>query len=130
MTFLDTHAWLWWLSDRSLVGATARKQIAAVIEQASLAASSMSAWEAAVLVKKGRLELTLGVEELIYHCEGLPFFSFAPITPRIAVLSVQLEPFHADPADRLIVATAMHYGGLLLTDDSKIHGFAQVRAAW
>ena len=90
----------------------------------------MSAWEAAMLVKKGRLELTLGVEELIYHCEGLPFFSFVPITPRIAVLSVQLEPFHADPADRLIVATAMHYGGLLITSDSKIHNFAQVRAVW
>jgi PIN domain nuclease of toxin-antitoxin system len=130
MTFLDTHTWLWWLSDSSLLSEAARTQIAAAIEEESLVASAISAWEAEMLVNKGQLELTLAVDDLVAHCESLPFFSFVSITASVGVKAARLDPFHPDPADRMIVATALHYGGVLVTKDERIQRFKEVRTVW
>lgn len=37
-----------------------------------------------------------------------------------AIRAAQLRSFHGDPADRMIVATALENGATLLTADSKI----------
>jgi PIN domain nuclease of toxin-antitoxin system len=130
VTFLDTHAWLWWLSDPTLLSERARERIASASESGSLAVASICAWEAAMLVKKGRLELTLAVDDLVSHCEGLSFFQFIPVTATIGVRAVHLEPFHSDPADRMIVATTSHYGGTLVTKDERIRKLRKVRTLW
>jgi PIN domain nuclease of toxin-antitoxin system len=130
VTFLDTHAWLWWLSDPSLLSEGAREGIASATDAGSLGVASICTWEAAVLVKKGRLELTLAVDDLVSHCEGLSFFRFIPLTATIGVKAVDLEPFHSDPADRIIVATTSHYGGILVTKDERIRKFRKVRTLW
>ncbi|MEX2536783.1 MAG: type II toxin-antitoxin system VapC family toxin [Trueperaceae bacterium] len=130
MTLLDTHVWLWWLSDPSLLTETAKAQIAAAIDGDSLAASSISAWEAEMLVKKGRLELTLAVDDLVSHCDGLSFFSFVPLTAKTGLQAARMEPFHPDPADRMIVATTIHYGGILITKDERIRKYGRVRTVW
>ena len=83
-----------------------------------------------MLVKKGRLELRIAVDDLVSHCEGLPFFKFVSISPRIAIKSVRLEPFHSDPADRMIVATTQHFGGVLVTKDQRLQGFPHVDTIW
>jgi len=47
-----------------------------------------------------------------------------PITPMVAALSCRLPgDLHADPADRLIVSTALHYGLHLVTFDSQIRRY-------
>lgn len=83
-----------------------------------------------MLVKKGRLELTLSVDSLVAHCESLPFFGFLPLTAHIAVNAARMEPFHPDPADRIIVATTIHFGGELITKDERIRNFDGVKTAW
>lgn len=130
MTLLDTHAWLWWIASPELLSAKAAEAISQAMAAASLTASSMSAWEAAMLVKKGRLQLRLPVGDLLAQCESLPFFRFLPLGPRVAAASVELEPFHADPADRIITATAIHHGATLITKDERIHAFVPTLAVW
>ena len=83
-----------------------------------------------MLVRKGRLILRLNVDDYIAHCENLPFLRFIPLTPSIAVKSVELDPLHADPADRIIIATALHHGATLVTKDERIQNFDDLQTIW
>ncbi len=57
----------------------------------------------------------------------LPRSPLLPITPEIAVRAYSLpEPFHRDPADRLLVATAIEWACPLLTDDKLILDYPHV----
>lgn len=130
MILLDTHAWLWWLSDSTLLGPGAKLAIESAKDDNGLAVSTMSAWEAAMLVRKGRLGLRISVTQLVRECRKLPFLRFVPVDADIAIASVELEPFHADPADRIIVATALQLGAALVTKDERIRSSGLVSALW
>jgi len=70
----------------------------------------------AKLVERGRLQLTLPVENWLAQALALPGIQMLELTPRIVVESTQLPgEFHRDPADQLIVATATVYNVPLLT---------------
>ncbi len=96
-----------------------------------LLVSSMSVREVAMLSERGRLALTIGVEDWVAHCEGLPFLSFVPVSNRIALEWTPLPGFpSADPADRIIVATALGLGATLVTADRRIQTYTRVRTVW
>jgi PIN domain nuclease of toxin-antitoxin system len=40
------------------------------------------------------------------------------------------QPFHGDPADQILVATARHHGAVLLTKDQRIRRYAHVHSLW
>jgi len=126
----DTHAWLWWLSGATALSPAARDALDDALGDGGLGVSAISVWEAAMLVKGGRLELTLGVDELVRRCEALPGLCFLPVTPRIALASVALEPLHADPADRLIAATALAHRAVLVTKDTRLHAVDGLVSLW
>lgn len=131
MIVLDTHAWLWWISSPDLLSAAARKTIDHAMTDGEVAISSISTWEVAVLVKKGRLELTMSVEDWIARSEALPFLRFVPVDNRIALRSTSLAGhLHDDPADRIIIATTLSLGGTLVTKDDKIRKYRHVRTLW
>lgn len=131
MIVLDTHAWLWWVSNPELLSATARKTIHRAMAEAEICISSISAWEVAVLVKKGRLDLTMTAEDWIARSEALPFLQFVPVNNRIALKSTDLAgPLHDDPADRIIIATTISLGATLITKDDKIRRYPHVRTVW
>jgi PIN domain nuclease of toxin-antitoxin system len=94
------------------------------IEQAArastLAVSAISAWELAMLVKRGRLTLATAVHTWIEASLRPPGARIIPVGASIALESTQLPDFerHKDPADRLIVATARRYGTLLTCDQA------------
>ena len=78
-------------------------------------------------MEKGRLKLHLPVSDWIAAALGLPNIKLVSLTPEIAVESTQLPPpFHRDPADELIVATARIFKLPLLTADSKILAYPHV----
>lgn len=57
---------------------------------------------------------------------AMPGIKEAPITPGIAIDASYLPgDFHADPMDRLIVATARHRGMPIVTSDRKIIAYAE-----
>ena len=132
MIALDTHALVWWVSDPARLGARARKAIEAAINEGDqLAVSSISTWEIAMLVAADRLELTMDVDTWVARVESYPGLTFVPVDNRIALRAVQLDGFpHRDPADRIIVATALGLGATLVTADERIREYRAVRTIW
>jgi PIN domain nuclease of toxin-antitoxin system len=131
MIVLDTHAWIWWVSDPGLLSGAARRVVERAVEEESVHISCISTWEVTMLVDRGRLELSMAVNDWVEKSEALPFINFVPITNSIAMKSVAVPaPFHHDPADRIIVATSIALGATLITKDDKILGYPHVKTVW
>jgi PIN domain nuclease of toxin-antitoxin system len=129
---LDTHALVWWVSDPKRIPVKARRLIDAAIRASEpLIVSSISLWEIAMLVAHGRLELTFDTARWITHVEALPFLSFHAVDNSIARRAVDLEGFpHRDPADRMIVATALVTNATLVTADKRLRSYRPLSTAW
>lgn len=131
MILLDTHAWVWWVSDPGRIPSRARSAIEKAVTAAALYVSAISVWEVAMLVAKGRLELTMPAVDWVARSEALPFLKFVPIDNPLALRSVQLDGFpHPDPADRMIVATALALDASIVTKDRRIREYSQVESIW
>jgi PIN domain nuclease of toxin-antitoxin system len=131
MIVLDTHVWLWWISNPELLSAAARKTLDHAMADGEICISSISAWEVAILVNKGRLDFTMPVADWIARSEALRFLRFVPVDNRIALKSANLPgQLHDDPADRIIIATAISLGGTLITKDEKIRKYRHVQTLW
>lgn len=131
MIVLDTHVWVWWVSGATVLSDAANQAIECALADRSILVSSISAWEVAMLVQRGRLELTMDVGDWIARSEGLPFLSFVPVDNRIAVRATRLEEYpHKDPADRIIVSTAQMLGARLVTRDERLRRYPHVETIW
>ncbi len=131
MIVLDTYVWVLFVSNPELLSKRAKRSLDAAMEEKGILISSISAWEVALLVAKKRLRLTLGVTDWIAKSEALPFITFIPVDNSIAIKSVNLpQPLHSDPADRIIIATAVSMGAPLLTKDEKILKYPHVQTIW
>lgn len=117
MLLLDTHVLLW------LGGEPERLSVAAAeaIDQADqLAVASITWFELAWLAEHGRILTSIPIRtwlsELARDVRSLP------ITPAVAATAAALRPsFPADPADRLIYATAVEHGVRIVTKDERMH---------
>lgn len=131
MIVLDTHVWVWWLSQSGAMPVQVRKAIKEAQTIQAIYVSTISTWEVAQLTDRGRLRLTMDVAAWLAQAESLPFLNFVPIDNHIALKSVQLVgPLHQDPADRIIIATALTLGATLLTKDKKILAYPHVKTMW
>jgi PIN domain nuclease of toxin-antitoxin system len=125
---LDTATWVWRASDPKRLTASARRAIDRA-EQALV--SAISVWEVAMLVAKRRIQLDRPVELWVDIALALPGVQLAPLTPAIAVRSTKLPgEFHPDPADRIIVATALENAVPIITPDDRIRSYPHVQTAW
>jgi PIN domain nuclease of toxin-antitoxin system len=128
---LDTHVWVWWVNGTPSLSRRARRAIGVATRNAAVYVSSISVWEVAQLVAKGRLELSMSVESWVAKSEAMPFLHFVPVDNAIAIKSVHLpERFHRDPADRIIVATSSILGFPVITRDRRIRKYAHVKTVW
>ncbi len=131
MIVLDTHTWIWFISKPEVLSKQATKALSAAVEEKSVLISSISAWEVALLVIKKRLTLSLDVTDWIAKSENLPFIQFIAVSNSIAIKSVNLpQPLHPDPADRIIIATALSTGAPLVTKDKKLLHYPHVKTIW
>lgn len=131
MILLDTHVWIWWVSSPALLSSPARAAVNQSLVKKRIYISSMSAWEVALLVRKGRLQLTMDVGDWIRVSEDLPFIRFVPVSNSIALKSIVSDMKSlVDPIDRLIVATAMDLNLKLISKDDKIRKNAPVETIW
>ena len=131
MIVLDTHAWIWWVSGSQPMSKKAKSVLQRGVKERTLRISSISVWEVAQLAARDRLELTMHVSDWVAKTESLPFVDFVPVDNRIAVRSTMLpQPFHANPADRIIVATALALGAKLVTKDDKLRRYSHVETLW
>lgn len=129
MIVLDTHAWLWWVSSPDALSAAAREAVEGARE---LGVSPISCWELATKVAQGKLRLDREIDVWVHQALARPRLRVAELLPEIAVAAGRLgdEGFHGDPADRMIVATALHHDSLLVTKDQAIREFERVRCVW
>jgi PIN domain nuclease of toxin-antitoxin system len=131
MIVLDTHAFVWWISGSSEVPAKALGYIRRAKLKNSIHVSSISIWELSMLVKNGRLMLSVPLIEWIRMVEELPFVKFVPVDNAIAEQSVNLPgEFHRDPADRIIVATARSLNMPVVTRDGAMIKYPHIRTIW
>jgi PIN domain nuclease of toxin-antitoxin system len=120
---LDTHVWV-----KFVAGAPLKKQARAAIERAASAGGrvripSISLWEIARLEQDGRLKL--GERPARWFDAALATIAgeLVDLSPAIALTAAALV-CHGDPADRLIMATAIELDSVLLTRDNAILEYA------
>ena len=125
---LDTHAWIQCACGERLPPLADRTLTA---HANSLALADISLWEAAKLIELGRLQLAVPLTEF-FRLALTPELTVLPITPAIAeqVTRPQAAGFHKDPADQLIVATALVHGLRLISGDTRIRQWAGVPLLW
>lgn len=123
---LDTHTLVWSVEERPRLGTGAKRTINIAARLSNVAVSAISPWEVALLVSKGRLHLSTDVMVWVRDALSKPGVSLIALEPEIAVASTRL-PFemHADPADRILVATARHMGATLVTADRALLSLAK-----
>ena len=125
MIVLDTHVLIWAMDGDRRLGPDACAAIAAAEQDSEIGVSAITPWEIALLAEGGRLRLGREVRAWIAAALALPGIRLLPVEPAIAVDSVRLPgSFRTDPADRLIVATARHFGAPLVTADFAILAYA------
>jgi len=116
---LDTHAAILYAADLKLKSA-AGTAIEESVAGSSIAISAISAWEIGMLVRKNRLQLPQPNQDYVRALFALDGVVEEPITAEIARLAAVLPDFHADLADRMIVATAIARTASLITRDDRI----------
>lgn len=135
MILLDTHVLIWWANgDRDRLSIAASQRIDAAVradDEQQLLVSAMSHWEVAMLVKRGRLALGIDTERWLRLIAEVPAVRLLPLDPMVAMAATAIpEPFHADPADRFLVAQARSLGVPLVSADSKIRDYPHVQSLW
>ena len=119
MTLLDTHVLLWLMSDNPRLAQDVRKMIERSWSEGEAGASAISFWEMAMSQQKGRLRIMVEIGQVRENFlrQGLKEIA---VSGEIGIRAVSLPDFHKDPADRLIVATALEGDHRLVTADGKI----------
>ncbi|MDJ0707010.1 MAG: type II toxin-antitoxin system VapC family toxin [Leptolyngbyaceae cyanobacterium MO_188.B28] len=126
MIILDTHIWIWWV-DGNVRLPQIHHELINQYKSQGLGVSIISCWEVAKLVELNKLALSHPVDEWIDTALAYPGVRLLDLTVPIVLESTQLEGFHRDPADQMIVATSRVYGCPLLTADAKILAYPHVQ---
>jgi PIN domain nuclease of toxin-antitoxin system len=122
---LDTCALLWTVNGDPL-SSESLKAINKASTAGALFLSPVSAWEIGILAKRGKVAFGVSAENYVYRAFTRPGFQIAALTPEIAVRASYLPgQFHSDPADRLLISTAMLMGLILVTRDREILRYAR-----
>ena len=118
MIILDTHVMLWLRTGSERLGTRARHVIDEAWQSGGVCVSAISYWEVALLEEKGRIRFPedIGLWRQEQLAQGMIEI---PVSGAIGIRAALLEEFPRDPADRIIVATALE-GYKLITADERI----------
>jgi PIN domain nuclease of toxin-antitoxin system len=124
---LDTHIALWLdTGDQRLAAATRSLIDDCWRTGGTIYLSAVTAWEIALLVDTGRIDLDLPIEAWVERFVDRRGIAPVPLGYRAACRAYQLDPFpHRDPADRLLIATAIELACPLVTYDERIERFGK-----
>ena len=124
---LDTHVFLWWITDDPRLSPRARGIIADGANVAFLSAAS--GWEIAIKAKLGRLRLPDNPEHFILKQLELNAIEVLPVQMSHALHVYALPYHHRDPFDRLLIAQAQLEKLPILTADPQISRYL-VEVIW
>ena len=118
---LDTHTWIWWLLSDPRMGSAEQRVLDELPSWERPILPDISLWEVAMLVAGGRLALDDDLEDWLRVAASPATVQLARLSPEVVVTMNRLpSDFHRDPADRLIVSTALALRRPLFTCDQKI----------
>lgn len=129
MILLDTHVLLWWALDPDRLSSAAAASLQAMERRGGFA-SAISIWELGIKVQRGKLDLGISIAEFTRRIEKSGVIELVPVTTATWLRSIELAWDHRDPADRVIVATAILQDVPLLTADTEIHRFGGIACVW
>ena len=122
MTLIDTHVLIWMDADDARLGRKTRAALDRALGGQTLAASAISYWETALLQSKRRVRI--GPPLAVWRQDQLQAgLVEIPIDGGIGIQAAALPGFHGDPADRIIVASAIAHDAILVTADERILGW-------
>jgi len=126
---LDTHVLLWLVFGNNSLGKKTNQFLKQPFNDGRLAVSAITFWEIGLLVSKNKLFLEEPPIEWGKKVLDLGINEY-PVTGTIGIMSVELENFHADPADRIIMATALDLDCILVTADKPILKWKGALETW
>ena len=89
--------------------------------------SEISAWEIAKLCELGKLKLDDGLGVFLHKLFSHPRYAAVGLRPDVLVELLEVAPtMHRDPADQLIVATALWLEAAIMTNDREIHALKSI----
>lgn len=117
---LDTHVFLWAVTDNRKLSQAARKLI---LDAEDVFISSASIWEAAFKVGLGKLDADMNLLVVEIAASG---FSELPVRAVHAAMVRDLPDIHRDPFDRLLVAQALSEPLRLVTADAHLSKYTDL----
>jgi len=123
MILLDTHIWVRWLISDNMNPAL----IDTIENSEQVCISSISCWEVVYLAKRGRIQLEISSQKWIDVGLYDSSITCLPIDRQIAVLAANLPDHHRDPADRIIIATAITHGAQLMSFDEQFRKYDELK---
>ncbi len=128
---LDTHTWIWWHMHPENLSHKVMTLIGDTSKYDELLLSAISPWEFSKLLEKGRIGISCDPEDWIKEALHLPKLRLVHLSPVLAYRSTILpQPFHDDPADQIIVASARAENATILTKDKNILLYKHVTSIW
>lgn len=129
---LDTHVLVWLAVEPRRLSKSAKGAVEKSRQRGGLAIASITLWELAMMVTKGRLAIqgtTANWTTELLAKAGVAVLDLSPSVAELATTSFGSE-YPADPADRIIGATARAHGLPLVTADQRLHDCSLLRCIW
>lgn len=124
---LDTHTFLWWVTNDSVLSDVARSVISNGSNECFV--SVASCWEMAIKASIGKLRLSKSVERFVSEEMANNDFQLLPIEFK-HVAKVEQMPFHhRDPFDRLLVSQALTEKMSFITIDTVLSDYG-IKRIW
>ena len=131
MILLDTHIIIWDALAPNRLSPRAQQAIAQANQQDGMLLADISLWKIAMLIQKGRLQIGTDCHSFLMLLLQANQLRVVPISAQIAAQAVQLPVLvNQDPADRLIVATALAEQAVLITADHNLQNSGIVPILW
>jgi PIN domain nuclease of toxin-antitoxin system len=125
---LDTHAFLWWITDDSQLSSRARRII--TDRSNEIYFSAASGWEIAIKARLGRLSISgRDAESFVAEQVAANAFRVLPIHLTHALRTCSLPDHHRDPFDRLLIAQAIIEELAFVSIDRELARY-KVRIIW
>lgn len=124
MIVLDSHIWFWWVNgEHQRLPSFLLAEIEAALR---VGVSPVSCFELALAHRRGRLELSLPIQEWFTLALAGSDVELLPLTPLIATRAVELPEIHLDPFDRIIIATALELDARIASIDGYFHQYPEL----